>query len=110
MQSFYPQHSRWVKPAMAGLMAAIVLALALFASSERLHHAFHQDATSAHPVPCAACSLAQGQVELPGAAVSEVFAPLSVAWTIPSFSPATTQEADFYVASSRGPPVSISSL
>lgn len=108
MQSLVRRQTRRLRPAMAGLMAAIVLLLALFASSERLHLTLHHD--GAHHLPCAVCSFAQGQVEMPMATVSDPVAPLSVAWTLPSDTSVPVPDADFSVASSRGPPDSVSSL
>jgi hypothetical protein len=110
MQHLLRRNIRWSRPAFAGLMAAIVLVLALFASSEKLHLTLHQDSGTPHHLPCAVCSFAQGQLETPVATVSDVFAALSVSWTIPSLQTALPPEIDFSVASSRGPPVSIASM
>jgi len=110
MQPLHQQPSRWLKPAIAGLMAAIVLLLALFVSNERLHLTLHQDSATPHHLPCAVCSFAQGQLQMPAADLSEVIAALSVSWTLPSFQTAWAPEIDLSVASSRGPPVSVSSL
>ncbi len=110
MQPLVRSNVRWLRPAFAGLMAAIVLGLSVFASSERLHAALHQDPGAAHHLPCAICSFAHGQLELPAPALFDVPAALSVSWTLPAFQSALTHPADFSVASSRGPPASVSSL
>jgi hypothetical protein len=110
MQQLARTNVRWFRPAMAGLMAVLVLVLTLFASSEKLHLAVHQDADTSHHLPCAVCSFAQGQLEMPVMVASEVAAPLSVSWTLPAFKTVAAPDADFSVASSRGPPVSVSSL
>ncbi len=110
MQQLVRRYVRSSRPAFAGLMAAIVLVLTLFASSEKLHLTLHQNSDAPHHLPCAVCSFAQGQLEIPVATVSEVFAALSLSWTIPSLQTALPPEIDFSVASSRGPPLSVSSL
>jgi hypothetical protein len=102
--------NRWLKPTLVGLMAAIVLVLALFASHEKLHAAVHQDPAAPHPAHCAVCAVAQGQVDVPSAEVSGLVARLSFSWTVPASEPLLPKDADFSVASSRGPPGSVSSL
>ncbi|MFO1513898.1 MAG: hypothetical protein U1F83_13445 [Verrucomicrobiota bacterium] len=91
-------------------MSGIILLLAVFSSSEGLHLKLHQDASAPQHGQCAVCSIAQGHVEIPVAVVSGVFASLSVSWTLPSLSTTPAQDPDFSVASSRGPPASVSSL
>jgi hypothetical protein len=110
MQSLFKQNLRWVRPAVAGLMAALVLVLTVFASSEGLHHKLHDGPAAAHHGPCAVCSVAQGHLEIPAPVVSGLLAALSVSWTLPFLKTAAPLEADFSVASSRGPPASVSSL
>ena len=110
MQQLPDNKTGWLKSTFAGLMAALVLLLALFASSESLHHKLHQDSAGHHHGPCAVCSVAQGQLESPGATVSEVFAEPSCSWTLPIFTAVAPHEGGFSVASSRGPPVPTSSL
>jgi hypothetical protein len=110
MQHMAGKQSRWFRPTLAGLMAAIVLVLALLASHEKLHLALHQDPVAHHPVTCAVCSVAQGQLDVPTPVMSEVIAVLSVSWTLPPCETALPNDADFSVASSRGPPLSVSSL
>ena len=110
MQAFVSRSRRWIKPVFAGLMAPLVLVLSLFASSERLHLKLHGDANVPHQSSCAVCTLAQGQLEFTPATVSQVVAALSISWTLPCFQTAPEADADFSVASSRGPPASVSSL
>jgi hypothetical protein len=110
MQQLVRKSIRRSNPAFAGLMAAFVLLLGLFASSEKLHLTLHQDSGAHHHLPCAVCSFAEGQLEIPAANVSEVVAAMSVSWTIPSLQIVLPLEIDFSVASSRGPPLSVSSL
>ena len=110
MQSKLKQNARWFRPVVAGLMAAAVLVLTVFASSEKLHLTLHENSGVPHDGPCAVCSVAQGHLEVPTPVVSAVFAALSVSWTLPSLKTAAPTEADFSVASSRGPPASVSSL
>lgn len=110
MQTWISRNARRVRPVVAGLMAAMVVLLVVFAAGERLHLALHQDAATAGHGSCAVCSVSQGLVEVPAAVVSAVSASLSVSWTLPSFVAAPPQPVDFSVASSRGPPSSVSSL
>jgi hypothetical protein len=110
MDSSFNQNVRWLKPAIAGLMAAMVLALALFAASEDLHLKLHQDSPTGHHGPCAICSVVQGQLEAPTVNALTVVAPSSISWTLLAKDSAVPQAVDFSVASSRGPPGSVSSL
>ena len=97
----------WFKPVLTGLMAGLVLLLALFASNGSLHKSLHDEAEG-HAEECAVCSIAKGHLDVSLRAVSEVFAPLSVFWTIPRPQNAPPRSADFSVASSRGPPAFVS--
>lgn len=110
MQASVSRSRRWIKPVFAGLMATLVLVLSLFASSERLHLKLHGDSNVPHQSSCAVCTIAQGQLEFTAATVAQTAAPLSVSWTLPCFQAAPEADADFSVASSRGPPASVSSL
>jgi len=110
MQAFVSRSKVAVKPVFAGLMAAFVFALSLFASSERLHLKLHEDSSVPHQGSCAVCTVAQGQLEFTVATAFQVAAPLSVSWTLPGYQAAFKKDADFSVASSRGPPASVSSL
>jgi hypothetical protein len=101
---------RWFKPAIAGLMSAIVLLLTVFAACEDLHRQLHQDSAAPHHGPCAVCSVAGGQVELPAVVPSVGRAAPSIAWTLPVVETRLPQAADFSVASSRGPPAPVSSV
>src|SRR5689334_21170841 len=110
MQAFVSKNRRAFKPVFAGLMAALVLVLSVFASSEKLHLALHADSNAPHPTSCAVCTIAQGQVEFTPAIASQIAGPLSVSWTLPGYQATFKQDADFSVALSRGPPASVSSL
>ena len=110
MQALVSKSRRAVKPVFAGLMATLVLVLSLFASSEKLHLKLHQDSNAPHPSSCAVCTIAQGQFEFTPATASQVAALLSVSWTLPGYQATFKQDADFSVASSRGPPAAVSSL
>lgn len=107
------QLSQWklssLKPVLAGLMAALFLVVTLFGASDRLHSTLHADDGGHGHSPCAVCAIVKGQVDTPTVAVSEVFASLSVAWTLPSHQSITPTAIDLSVAPSRGPPVSVSS-
>ena len=110
MQALVSRSKRWVKPAFAGLLGAFVFVLALFASSVKLHLKLHEDSNAPHQSSCAVCTIAQGQVDSPPATASQLAVPLSVSWTLPGYQATFKKDADFSVASSRGPPASVSSL
>lgn len=67
---------RVAKPALAGLLAALLLAFGLLAASGPLHQSLHHDRPPGANF-CAVCLLAQGQVELadvaPGFTASVLF-------------------------------------
>lgn len=110
MQALASKCRRGIKPVFAGLMAMLMLVMSLFASSERLHDKFHAGDGRAHQVPCALCTMAQGQLEVAAVAVPQVVAPQSVSWLLPLLQSTPHQDVDFSVASSRGPPAAASSL
>lgn len=85
------------------------LVITFLGASERLHNQFHADDAEHRHSSCAVCALIQGQVDVPAADVSEIVRTLSVAWTLPSDSNFVLVSSDLSVASSRGPPVSVSS-
>lgn len=99
-----------LKPVLAGLLAVIFLGMILFGASERLHAQFHGEDTEPGHGPCVICALVNGQVDAPLVPVSEVFASLSVVWTV-SFPVAPVMESvDLGTAPNRGPPVFAASL
>jgi len=55
---------RVAKPAMAGFLAALLLAFGLLAASGPLHRSLHHDRAAGVNF-CAVCLFAKGQVELP---------------------------------------------
>jgi|ERR1043166_4260745 hypothetical protein len=55
---------RVAKPALAGLLAALLLAFGLLAANGPLHRSLHHDPAAGANF-CAICLFAQGQVELP---------------------------------------------
>ena len=109
MQSLPRQLVDQLKPALAGLMAGLILLLALVASSERLHNRFHGSSTDGQS-PCAICSVVRGHIDAPAPASPASAIALIVAWILPRFESARPQPVDYSVASSRGPPTSSSSL
>jgi hypothetical protein len=110
MQPLRNRNVRWFRPMIAGLMSGMILLLSVFASSGALHLKLHPDSSAPQHGTCAICSIAQGQVEIPVDATPDVFAPLSVSWTLPSLRSNPVTDVDLSVASSRGPPASVSSL
>ena len=99
-----------LKPALAGLLALLMFLVTLASSSNGLHDHLHTESESDHgQSPCAVCTIAKGQLDAPVVAVSEVFASLSVAWTLPSVQTIVPAAIDLSVAPSRGPPASVSS-
>jgi len=98
-----------LKPALAGLLAALVFLLTLAAASERLHLQLNADDGHDHG-PCAVCAIAKGQLDAPVVPVSAPFASLFVAWTLPFVQTVAPTAVDLSVAPARGPPASVSSL
>jgi hypothetical protein len=109
MHQWWPRKLSSLKPALAGLLAILFLGMTLIGASERLHLQLHADAEDHGHSPCAVCALVKGQVDAPVVTVSEVFASLSVAWTLPSVQVIVPVAIDLSAAPSRGPPVSVSS-
>ncbi len=109
MQPLSQRQAVRLKPALAGLMAGLVLLLALVASSECLHHQLHGSATDG-PSPCAICSVVRGHMDAPISVLPEAAVALVVAWTLPRIESAMPQPVDGSVASTRGPPASLSFL
>jgi hypothetical protein len=99
----------WRWPAMAGLMAFLLLLLGVLAAEEQIHSQLHADEPASHAT-CSICALAGGLVDAPASFQPVVVPVLSPAWTVPALESAPLPAADFSVASSRGPPVFISSL
>lgn len=97
-----------LKPVLAGFLAGVILLLTLASACHWLHHQLHA-ATDHDQTPCAVCSIAKGQMDTPVVVVSEVFAALSVAWTLPSVQVVAPAAIDLSLAPGRGPPVSVSS-
>ena len=90
-------------------MAALLLLLGLLASNETFHSRLHDGPADSHGA-CAICALAKGQLDVPVISLSFGVASLSQSWTVPSLESAPLPAVDFSVASSRGPPASVSSL
>jgi hypothetical protein len=99
----------WFKPALAGLMAGLILLLALVASSESLHHQFHGNSTDGQS-PCAICSVVRGHMDAPASTLPQAAVSMFFAWTLPRVESAMPHPVDYSVASSRGPPASTASL
>jgi len=110
MQPLRNQNVRWFRLAIAGLMSGMLLLLAVTAASGALHLKLHPDGSSSQHGTCAVCSFAHGQVETLIDTTPEVFAPLSVSWTLPALRSVPLMDVDLAVAFSRGPPPSDSSL
>jgi len=105
--------SQWklgsLRPVLAGLLAALFVGMMLIGASERLHLQLHADDEGHGHAPCAVCAIVKGQVDAPTVTVSEVFASMSVAWTLPTVQTIAPAAIDLSVAPSRGPPASVSS-
>lgn len=98
-----------LKPVFAGLLAALFLGMMLIGASEGLHARLHAADAEHHHSPCAVCAIAKSQVDAPTIGVSEIFASLSVVWTV-SFPVLPVPEmVDLRAAPNRGPPASVSS-
>ncbi len=100
---------RWPASALAALMAILLLLLGVLAANDQIHARLHADSPASHG-SCSVCALAKGQVDVPTVLRSISVLPVSLVWTIPVLESTAPQTIDFSVASSRGPPDSISSL
>jgi hypothetical protein len=109
MQPLFKSQAVRFKPALAGLMAGLVLWLALLASSDCLHHQFHGSSTDGQS-PCAICSVVRGHMDAPTSASPEATVALVVAWTLPRLESTMPHPVDGWGDSTRGPPASLSSL
>ena len=109
MQPPFTRQTVRLKPALAGLMTALVLWLCLVASSDGLHHEFHSSSAEG-PNPCAICSVVRGRIDTPAPESPAPALALSIAWTLPQLQSAMPSPVDGSVASTRGPPASVSSL
>ena len=90
-------------------MVLLVLLLGLLASNEGAHGRLHKRGDT-HHATCAVCAVAKGLVDAPLPEVPVATVTPSFSWTIPTFVTVFVPAADFSVASSRGPPASVSSL
>lgn len=109
MQPPFNSQTLRLKPALAGLMMALVLWLCLVASSDCLHHELHSSSADG-PNPCAICSVVRGHLDTPTPVDPAAAVSLSVVWTLPHLESAIPLPVDRSVASTRGPPASVSSL
>jgi len=93
---------RAAKPALAGLLALLLLALSTISVCPSLHKFLHSDGGENHQ--CLVCSFAKGQVT--AAEVSGVFAALVISLVglvlLPKVSPLPS--FDFALSPSRAPP------
>lgn len=90
-------------------MAFLLLLLGVVAANEQAHAQLHADEPVSHG-SCSVCALASGQVDTPASFQPVVVSALSPVWTVPALESAPVSPVEFSVASSRGPPVFISSL
>jgi hypothetical protein len=109
MRPLFPWKFSSLRPVLAGLLAALFLGMLLIGASDRLHGQLHAAEADHSHSPCAVCAIVKGQVDAPVVTVSQIFASLSVAWTLPLPQTATPVAIDLSVAPSRGPPASVSS-
>jgi hypothetical protein len=113
MRPLFPWKVSSLKPVLAGLLAAFFLGIMMVGASERLHAQFHGDeAEHSHSPshsPCVICALVNSQVDAPLVPVSEVFAALSVVWTVSFPVTSAPESVDLLTAPNRGPPASTAS-
>lgn len=100
---------RWPASALAALLAILLLLLGVLAVNDQIHARLHADSPASHG-SCSVCALAKGQVDVSTVLRSISVLPVSLVWTIPVLESTAPQAIDFSVASSRGPPDSVSSL
>jgi hypothetical protein len=104
------RNSGRARPAIiAGLLALLFLVSGVIAANEQLHERFHADDSATHGL-CSFCSLAKGLLDTPVTFQPTVVPLLSPVRTVPALESAWVAAMDISVASSRGPPASVSSL
>src|SRR5687767_2117754 len=104
MRSLFPWKFSSLKSVSAGLLAALFLGMLLIGANDRLHLQLHAGDEGHGHTPCAVCAIVKGQVDAPLVPVSEVFASLSVAWTLPLPQNAVFVAVDLSASPNRGPP------
>jgi|SRR6266567_1610165 len=94
---------RVAKPAMAGLLAALLLAVGLLAASGPLHRSLHHE-RSAGANFCAVCLFAQGQVEPPNLGPVFISSVFFLLCGLPAASAGVPWSVDFLLPPGRAPP------
>jgi hypothetical protein len=110
MRPVFPWKDSLLKPVLAGLVAAFFVGILTIGASQRLHGEIHAAEAEHSHSPCVVCALVKSQVDVPVIPGWEVFASVSVVWTV-SFPVAPVPESvDLLAAPNRGPPASVAFL
>jgi hypothetical protein len=101
--------SRVAKPALAGLLALILIFAATVSVSQTVHRFLHHDASASGHF-CLICSIAKGQVS--AAAVATIPAPpvISCFSSLPATDASVLRGFDYRLSPSRAPPAPVSFL
>lgn len=102
-------HAAGRRPALAGLMVGLLLLLGLAAANEQFHARLHANDSVKHG-PCSVCALAQGQLDTPAIFPGWALAGPTLVRFISPHVEVRPLPVEFSVATSRGPPLSVSPL
>ena len=97
------------KPALAGLLAILLLTSATLAVSGALHQLLHNDAASSHHI-CLVCSFAKGQISATDVAVVAALLVLCPLLSYRASTPSPLPAFDYRLSPSRAPPALTSLL
>lgn len=91
------------KPALAGLLAGLVLFAAILSSSPSLHEQFHQNSSSPSHA-CVVCLFAQGHLSVAEVGIVAVGMAAALSFFCKPISSAIFSSVDYRLSPSRAPP------
>ena len=100
---------RVAKPALAGLLAVLLLISATLAVSGALHQLLHNDVAGNHHF-CLVCSFAKGQVSVADVALVAALLVLCPLFSLRAANPSPLSAFDYRLSPSRAPPALASLL
>jgi hypothetical protein len=99
----FAEYGPVAKPALAGLLAVLVLLSSVLAASPYLHRLLHQE-RSHNTHPCLVCSLVKGHLSAAGIASATALLLLPFAFCVCPLRVAATASLDYRLSPSRAPP------
>ncbi|MEI8041829.1 MAG: hypothetical protein WCL11_10490 [Verrucomicrobiota bacterium] len=101
--------SRAAHPAIAGLLAVLLLVSGTLSVSHALHHSLHSDEGQGSHI-CLVCSLAKGQVDTVAVATAWTAPFLRCLSDVRTAHTSPPPASDYRLSPSRAPPAALSSL